>query len=280
MTSPTPFAGTPTFRATTRDATLALARRDLLRFVRQPARLAGTLGQPLLFWLVLGAGLSPSFDAGTFAGGGMTYTEYFYPGMLAMMVLFASVFSTITLIEDRDQGFLQGVMAAPVSRLSIVMGKVLGGTMVAMIQASILLLAIPFMGFHIGPGSVVMIVVTLAVLSVACTGFGFLVAWSMESTAGFHGVMMLVMMPLWFLSSALFPLESAPAILKGVMYVNPFTWAMILLRAPFYGGPLECFADTRYLTALGITAGVVLLILWGGVRRVKRREKGLPLARG
>lgn len=265
-------------KATLASASLSLARRDMLRFFRQPARLAGSIGQPLLFWLVLGTGLSPSFSSQAFGQGGLSYTEYFYPGMLAMMVLFAGVFSTITLIEDRDQGFLQGVLAAPVPRLSIVLGKVLGGTGVAMIQASVLLLALPMLGFDVGVGSVALIVVTLTLLSLICTGFGFLVAWSMQSTAGFHGIMMLVMMPLWFLSSALFPMDGVPPILKTVMYANPFTYAMIALRAPFYASPLDCFRDPTYLTALGVTLGVLVLVLWAAVRRVQKRDRGARVA--
>ncbi|CCG08483.1 ABC transporter permease [Pararhodospirillum photometricum] len=254
-------------------ASLALAWREVARFLRQPSRLAGTVGQPLVFWLALGTGLSPSFQA---AGQqGVSYTEYFYPGMLMMMVLFAGVFSTITVIEDRDQGFLQGVLAAPVSRLSIVLGKVGGAGAIALMQTCLLLLAAPLVGFPAGPVSYLMILLTLMVLSLGCTGLGFLVAWGMSSTSGYHAVMMLVMMPLWFLSGALFPMEGVPAVLEGLMWVNPFTHGMIILRAPFYHEPLQVLTDPLYWRSAAVVLVTVTLVLAGAARRVGRRDRGV-----
>lgn len=256
-------------------AALALARREVLRFLRQPTRLAGTVGQPLLFWLVLGFGLSPSFQAAGMEG--VSYTEYIYPGILMMMVLFAGVFATITVIEDRDQGILQGVLVAPVTRLSIVLGKVLGATVIALIQAGVLLLAAPVMGYSTGPVGYLFIVATLAVLSVGCTGLGFFIAWGIRSTSGYHALMMLVMMPMWFLSSALFPVAGAPWALQAVMWVNPFTHGMMVLRAPFYESPLGFLTDPAYWGSWLVVALWLGLVLWGSARRVAGRESGAAL---
>lgn len=257
-------------------AALALARREVIRFGRQPSRLAGTIGQPLLFWLVLGTGLSPSFRASGLEG--VSYTEYFYPGMLLMMVLFAGVFSTITVIEDRDQGVLQGVLVAPVSRLAIVLGKVGGAAVIAMIQCLVLLLAAPVVGYPAGPLSYLMILATLLVLSIGCTGLGFFVAWGMTSTAGYHAVMMLVMMPLWFLSGALFPMAGVPPLLEVAMWANPFTHGMIILRAPFYADPATVLADPAYWRSLAVVGLWLVVVLGGSARRVGRREQGAALA--
>ncbi|MBK1664391.1 multidrug ABC transporter permease [Rhodospirillum rubrum] len=252
----------------------ALAKREFTRFVRQPARLAGSIGQPLLFWLVLGSGLSPSFRPTGMAA--MSYTEYFYPGMLLMMVLFASVFSTITVIEDRDQGFLQGVLVAPVSRLAIVLGKVGGAAAIALFQSIVLLCAAPVLGFSTGPLGYLLILVTLTLLSLGFTGLGFLTAWGMASTSGFHAVMMLVLMPLWFLSGALFPVQGVPAVLEGLMMINPVTHGMTILRAPFYEAPGALLSDGSYLGSLAVVALWVVLALGASAWRVGRRERGAP----
>lgn len=257
-------------------AALALAKRELMRFVRQPSRLAGSIGQPLLFWLVLGTGLTPSFQAAGMEG--VSYLEYFYPGMLLMMVLFAGVFSTITVIEDRDQGVLQGVLVAPVSRLAIVLGKVIGSGGIALLQAAVLLLAVPMIGYPIDLFSLLWIILTLMVLSIGCTGLGFFVAWGMASTSGYHAIMMLVMMPLWFLSGALFPMAGVPPLLEAVMWLNPFAHGMIILRAPFYDSPAVFLGDLAYWGSLAVVGLWLALVLWASARRVARREVGAPLA--
>ncbi|GAA0595724.1 ABC transporter permease [Caenispirillum bisanense] len=251
----------------------ALARREFVRFIRQPQRVIGSIGQPLLFWAFLGAGLTPSFQPPGLEG--MTYTEYFYPGVLMMLVLFAGIFSTITVIEDRDQGFLQGVVVAPIPRLAIVLGKVGGGTLIALFQALILLVAAPFMGMLPGVGGTLMIVLALTLAALGFTGLGFSIAWTMKSTSGFHAIMMVFLFPLWLLSGALFPMQNVPAWLHWVMTVNPVTHAVTVLRGPFYTAPATLLADGGYLTSLAVLVGWVVLSLWLSVRRVTKRDRGI-----
>jgi ABC-2 type transport system permease protein len=252
-----------------------LAKREYTRFMRQPARVAGSIGQPLLFWIVLGAGLSPSFRAQGMEG--MSYTEYFYPGVLMMMVLFAGVFSSITVIEDRDQGFLQGVLVAPVDRLAIVLGKVGGAAAIALTQALIMLVIAPFLNFPMPAANYLIILATLALVSLGYTGLGFMVAWRMTSTSGFHAMMMLVLMPLWFLSGALFPMDGVPKAMEILMWINPVAHGMTLIRAPFYAVPADFLTDPSYLTSLAVVLAWVGLVLWISARRVGRRDKGLAV---
>ena len=127
----------------------SLFRREIVRFLRQKGRVLGALGTPVLFWLVLGSGFGPSF-AGSGAGRGAGYLTYFFPGMLLMVVLFTAIFSSISIIQDRNEGFLQGVLAAPVSRLAIVLGKVLGGAALGLGQGALLLALAPFAGLPLG----------------------------------------------------------------------------------------------------------------------------------
>ncbi|HSY39901.1 MAG TPA: ABC transporter permease, partial [Polyangia bacterium] len=122
----------------------ALAGRDLRRFFRQPSRIVGSAAQPLILWAVLGAGLGGSFRPA--GGSGVDYLSYFYPGVVVLTLLFSAIFSTISVIEDRHHGFLQAVLAAPVSRASLVLGKTLGGVAIASMQAAILLALAPLAG--------------------------------------------------------------------------------------------------------------------------------------
>lgn len=250
-------------------AACALAGREFTRFIRQPQRVVGSLGQPLLFWVFLGSGLTPSFRPPGMEG--VTYLEYFYPGVLMMMILFASVFSTITIIEDRDQGFLQGVLVAPVSRWAIVLGKVFGGTSIALFQAVILLLAVPFLGFSsLTVGGMALIVLAMMLTSIGYTALGFSIAWTMRSTSGFHAIMMVFLMPLWLLSGALFPANGAPGWLHGVMLLNPVAHAMTILRAPFYHSVGEVFANASYDLGVVVVLVWVMAGLWLCARRVQK----------
>lgn len=250
----------------------SLAKREFTRFIRQPQRVLGTVAQPLLFWLFLGAGFGGSFRPAGMEN--VTYLEYFYPGVMLMMMLFASIFSSITIIEDRDAGFLQGVLVAPVSRLAIVLGKVLGATSIAMIQTLIFTIAAPFLGLHLGAGALVLLLIGFLLTGIGFSALGFLLAWGMKSTSAFHAVMMVFLMPLWMLSGALFPIGNVPGWMKAVMLANPVSHALVIIRAPFYGGPARLFTDTDYLLSLAVTVAWAGLCLGLSMARVNRRERG------
>jgi len=254
-------------------AILALARREFIRFIRQPQRVVGSIGQPVLFWLFLGTGFTGSFRPPEMEG--VSYLEFFYPGVLVMMLLFSSIFSSITVIEDRDQGFLQGVLVAPVPRFTIVFGKVLGGTLIAMTQAVLFLMLLPFLGLSISVGGVAMILLMLLLTAFGFTALGFLCAWSMKSTAGFHAIMMVFLMPLWLLSGALFPIQHVPGWLHGVMAANPVSYALVLLRLPFYHTVPQILNDPDFGVALGVVVLWVCVCLGLALIRVERRERGV-----
>src|SRR3954463_5776336 len=141
-----------------------LSQRELVRFLRQKNRVFGALGQPIIFWLLFGAGLGGA-KVGTDALG----YAHFFPGTLVMILLFTAIFATISIIEDRREGFLQGVLVAPVSRMSIVLGKVLGGTILAFGQGLIFLILAPSIGIKFSPAAFALAVLTMAILSFALT---------------------------------------------------------------------------------------------------------------
>ena len=217
-------------------ATFALWRRDVVRFYRQRSRIIGALGTPVVFWLLLGSGLGRSFHAvsGVAPDGG--YLEYFYPGTLALILLFTAIFSTISVIEDRHEGFLQGVLVAPVPRSAIVLGKILGGTTLALMQAAVFLLLAPFANMSIGLASLPMMMIVLGTLGFALTGLGFMLAWLLDSTQGFHAVMNLFLLPMWLLSGAVFPRAGAAEWIQWVMLINPMTYGVAAIRGVLVSG--------------------------------------------
>ncbi|MGQ0634666.1 MAG: ABC transporter permease [Planctomycetaceae bacterium] len=210
-----------------------LAVRELVRFIRQRTRVVGALGQPVLFWLLFGAGLHGSFSPPAWAPPEMTYQEYFFPGVAVLIVLFTAIFSTISIIEDRREGFLQGVLVAPISRLALVLGKLCGGTALAVIQAGLFLALAPFMGFPVSPAASGKIVAFLTLVAFSQTALGFLIAWPLDSTQGFHAIMSLFLLPMWLLSGALFPGEQS-GWLSWVIRLNPMTYAVAGLRRLLY----------------------------------------------
>lgn len=212
--------------------------REVVRFYRQRTRVVGVIASPVLFWLVIGSGFGTSFRSGA---GDQHYLDYFYPGALIMIVLFTSIFTMMSVIEDRKEGFLLSVLVAPVSRSAIVLGKVLGGTTLSTIQGLIFLVFAPLVGIHIGLGSYVLVAITVFLVSFALTALGFAIAWPMDSTQAFHAIINLFLIPLWLLSGALFPLSGASPWLRLLMQINPLTYGVEALRQLLYpatGGTL------------------------------------------
>ena len=203
-------------------AAFTLWRRELTRFLRQPSRIAGAVGTPLIVWLLVGSGLSGSFRL---PGGpaGLNYFEYFFPGTVVLVLLFAAIFSNISVIEDRHEGFLQGVLVAPVSRSAIVAGKVLGGATLAWLQGVVFLPLAPLSGIALTPRSALAAAGVLAVLALSLTALGFAFAWKVDSVQGFHAIMNVVLMPMWLLSGVFFSYERFPEKAQPFIRALPLT---------------------------------------------------------
>ncbi|MDZ7268712.1 MAG: ABC transporter permease [candidate division KSB1 bacterium] len=212
---------------------LTLWQRELVRFLRQRSRLFGALGQPLLFWLLLGAGLSPSFQPAG-APQQVNYLEYFFPGTLLLILLFSAIFTNISIIEDRISGFLQSVLVAPVHPAVLVLGKVGGGATLALVQAVLFLLLAPLLGIALTWRMLLHATLVLALSACALTALGFAIAWRMDSTQGFHVIMNVFLIPLWLLSGAFFPAVGTPAPLQWIITINPVTYCLAALRQSLY----------------------------------------------
>jgi ABC-2 type transport system permease protein len=246
-------------------ATYTLWLRDILRFHRQRGRLAGALGTPLVFWALLGSGFGRSFSGGAQPGGG--YLEYFFPGTLALIVLFTAIFSAMSVIDDRQEGFLQGVLASPAPRASIVLGKVLGGATIATGQASLVLALAPFAGIPLTWARVPLAVLVIVLIAVGVTALGFVIAWRFDTTQGFHAVVNLLLMPLWILSGAVFPAAGAAAWLRVLMAVNPLSYGVSALQWAVLGHS----AGPALGVSLAVAAGFAASLLAAGVATVARR---------
>ena len=210
-----------------------LAERELVRFYRQRARVIGAVAPPLVFWTLIGSGLGASFRAAptdNAGAGGLTALQYLFPGTVMLTVLFTSIFSTISLIEDRREGFLQSVLVAPIPRASLVLGKLLGGATLACAQGALFLLCAPFIGASLTWASGLAVLGLLWLAAFGLAGLGFAFAWQLDSVQGFHAVMNLVLMPMWLLSGALFPSAGAPVWLRWAMRLNPLTYGVDALR--------------------------------------------------
>jgi ABC-2 type transport system permease protein len=250
-------------------AILALAGREWTRFLRQRNRVIGAIATPVLFWLLLGGGMGDSFKA---PGSDQPYLTYFFPGMLLMVVLFTAIFATITLIEDRREGFMQAVLVAPVPRWAIVMGKTLGGASLAAAQAMVLLLLAPLAGLEVTLTGMLVAGLFVIGLSVALVGLGVALAWPMTSTQGYHVAMNLLLMPLWFLSGAVFPIGGGAGVVGWMTYANPLTYGLAGLRRGLSPGVehaglpgLGLAAVLTILTAIA-TVGLACFVARGRVR--------------
>lgn len=247
----------------------ALVGRDLRRFFRQPSRVVGSLAQPLILWLVLGAGLSSSFRPG---GQGGDYLQYFYPGIVVLTMLFTAIFSTISVIEDRHHGFLQAVLAAPASRTALVLGKTLGGVAIASLQAGALLLLAPLAGFSLGEMNWPLLLGTLILAGVGFTALGFAMAWWIDSTQGYHAVMSVALIPLWMLSGAMFP-PAGGGVMKVLMAADPMTYVVSAARRGFHGGavPAGLVGAGSAVTDLAVVALFAVVAVAGAVALCRRR---------
>lgn len=249
----------------------SLWRRELVRFYRQKARVVGVIASPLLFWIVLGSGFSKTFQShGTgsaVAADSSHYLSYFFPGAIIMIVLFTAIFSMMSLIQDRNEGFLLSVLAAPISRSAIVLGKVLGGATLAAIQGWIFLVFCPLAGVHATPIGILYAMLTIALTSFSLTALGFIIAWPMDSTQAFHAIINLVLIPLWLGSGALFPVSGASGWLRFLMLLNPLTYGVDALRNGLFPAEVTTFSPEINLVVTVAFCAVVFVGSWAVVQR-------------
>jgi ABC-2 type transport system permease protein len=223
--------------------------REWIRFSRDRARIVTSLVQPVLFLFVLGTGLSRLASHGTH---GVNLRTFVYPGVLAMAVLFTAMFSAASIVWDREFGFLREMLVAPVSRASIVVGKCLGGATVAGCQGLIMILIAGLVGVPYAPVMILEVLALQLLLAFALTGFGVMMAVRMSQMQSFMALMQMVIMPLFFISGALFPVSGLPAWLNVLNRLDPITYAVDPIRRAVFAH-LDISEAARHALAPGVT---------------------------
>ncbi len=215
------------------NAVYVIVAREFKKFVREKSRLFSAIARPVLWLLLVGGGMSRLVPA----EGGVTYMQFIFPGILGMTVLFSSIFSSISIIWDKEFGFMKEILVAPVSRFSVVVGKAMSGMLLSTTQAVIILALFPFIGLKLGLLQIVGILLVCAVLSFTIAAFGILLASFYDSYESFSVIMNFIVMPMFFLSGAMYPVKLLPAVLQFLAKLNPLTYGIDALKNIIF--PLE-----------------------------------------
>lgn len=268
-------APVPSTRGATLRAIYIIWYRDVLRYWRDRWRLGASLAQPLLFLVIFGTGLSSSLRGGatTFgsSAGGPSYIQFMYPGVVAMAILFTAIFGALSIVWDREFGFLKEVLVAPINRSAVAIGKTLGGSTQAMVQGLILLVLAPVAGVKLTPLAILELIPLAFCLAFAISALGVAIASRMRSMQGFQVVMNFLMMPMFFLSGALFPLGRLPGWMTVLTRLDPVAYGVDPLRRVVLGasgvpGPI---LDRLGLTLFGHTVAplieILILLAFGAV---------------
>lgn len=257
-------------------------KRELIRTFRNKLRILTSLAQPILYLFVLGAGLSPIVKGG---GAHVNFKTFMFPGVLAMTVLFTALFSAMSIVWDREFGFLREMLVAPVSRGALVTGKCLGGASVASFQGLIIVLLAPFAGVPYRP-ILFVVFLELVLASVSLTALGILLASRMQQIESFQVVSQFIVLPMFFLSGAIFPLTHVPVWLGVLARLDPLTYAIDPMRQAVFT-VVSAPASIKHAFSPGITwwgwrvpigmelvivAALGLAMLWVSIIRFSKAE--------
>ena len=212
-----------------------IAYREILRYLQDRSRVLSSIAMPLLFLVIFGAGFNNVMGSLT---PGVDFIKFMYPGIVAMGVLTNSLFSGLSIVWDREFGFLREVMVAPLDRRGIVLGKALGGTALALAQALLMLVLAPLVGVSLNVLLVLKLIPVLILLALCLSGLGILIAARMKSQQGFQMVMQIFILPMMFTSGVFFPLSSVPLWLEVVSKINPVSYGVDAIRQLFLGGQI------------------------------------------
>ena len=258
--------------------------RDIVRYWRDRARVGASLAQPLLYLVIFGTGLASSLGGGfgsSAGAAGVSYTTFIFPGVISMSVLFTSIFGAMSIVWDREFGFMRELLVAPIDRAAIAVGKTLGGATQAMIQGLILLVLAPFVGVTLGPAVVLEVVGLTFVFAFGLSAMGVALASYMRTMQGFQVVMNFLMMPMFFLSGALFPLVGLPGWMTVLTRLNPASYGIDPIRRVLLGSsgfPVERFAINIFDQTLPIAVESAIVLAFGlvmlavAVRAFGRRD--------
>ncbi len=239
-----------------------IAYRELLRFVQERSRLLSSFAMPLLFLVIFGAGFTRTIGTMT---PGVDFVQFIFPGIIAMTVLMNSVMSGLSVVWDREFGFLKEILVAPLGRTGIVLGKAVGSATVAVLQGTVMLLLAPLVGVKVTPLLVVQLVPLLVIISVSLSGLGILVASRMRSQQGFQLIVQLIIFPLIFLSGVFFPVNNVPVWLEVFSKANPLTYGVDAIRQLFLAGSAEVTGVTVFGHTMTVLQDVAVVACFGTI---------------
>ncbi|MFH1014450.1 MAG: ABC transporter permease [Nitrospirota bacterium] len=250
------------------NAIYVIVAREFKKFVRERSRLVSAIARPLVWLFLVGAGMSrlvPPVD-------GVSYMQFIFPGILGMTILFSSMFSSISIIWDKEFGFMKEILVAPVSRLTIVVGKALSGSIVSTLQAVIVLLLFPLLGLKLGAADIIGAVVICMLVSFSVSAFGIVIATFYESYESFSAIMNFIIMPMFFLSGAMYPVKLLPEALRFAAKLNPLTYGVDALKhviSPLAHGPMS--PDFSIVTDLAVIIALSVIFVFAGAKAFERR---------
>ena len=234
--------------------------RDLLRFWHDKMRMVGSISLPLLFLFVFGSGLSSRMG---FLSPGVDFTQFMFPGILGMTVLMNSFMAGVSVVWDREFGFLKEVLVAPINRASVAVGKTLGSATIAMLQGSLILLLAPLIGISLSAGKVLAVLPLMLLLATTMSSLGVLLATRIRSMEAFQAVMQMMMFPMIFLSGVFFPLDGLPAWMNVLVKINPATYGIAPIRQVMLGASTESpFAITLFGHVISLWENIAILVVF------------------
>ena len=248
--------------------------REVLRFVSDRARMVSSFMMPLLFLAIFGAGFTRTIGP---LAPGVNYIQFMYPGIIAMTVLTNSLFTGISVVADREFGFLKEILVAPIGRSGVVVGKAVGGGGVALLQALVMLVLAPILGVHLTPALVLSLIPIVIILSLGLSALGILIASFMQTQQGFQLLVQVLIFPLIFLAGVFFPVNNVPAWMEAISKVNPLTYGVDAIRQVFLGHSVglgvTLFGYTMTMAAeVALIAGLATVLLAGAVEAFSRQE--------
>ncbi|NCO84220.1 MAG: ABC transporter [Nitrospirae bacterium CG_4_10_14_3_um_filter_44_29] len=250
------------------NAIYVIVAREFKKFVRERSRLVSAIARPLVWLFLVGAGMSrlvPPVD-------GVSYMQFIFPGILGMTILFSAMFSSISIIWDKEFGFMKEILVAPVSRLTIVIGKALSGSIVSTLQAVIVLLLFPLLGLKLGAADIIGAVIICALVSFSVSAFGIVIATFYESYESFSAIMNFIIMPMFFLSGAMYPVKLLPDVLRLAAKLNPLTYGVDALKhviSPLAHGPMS--PDFSLAADLAVISALSVIFVFAGAKAFERR---------
>ncbi|MBU6998075.1 MAG: ABC transporter permease [Theionarchaea archaeon] len=244
-------------------AVYVICLRDIRRFFREKSQVIGSIARPALWLAIMGTGFNTVFSS----SGSDNYAQFLFPGIIGMTVLFTSVFSAVSVIWDRQFGFLREMLVAPVSRTSIAVGKTLSGCFQSLIQGSIIMVLSFIVDVHLSPLIIVQVLAIILLASFALTSMGLLIASRMPSFEGFNLIMNFLVMPMFLMSGAFFPISGLPAWMKSIVTINPLSYGVDALRGVILG-----FHEHALTTDILFMAGFAIIMTAVAVTAFNKAE--------